>query len=83
MHHLRTGVRNNKRAGAVGALGFVGGKTRLTKQRRLLVARHAPDRQAIGDVWHRSRGAEVTDARSNLGQHLFWNGKQFQHVVVP
>src|SRR3546814_9329478 len=61
-------VHEHERPGAVGVLGHAGLEAGLSEQRRLLVARHAGDREAGRDPDTDRRGAEPARGGTHPGQ---------------
>ena len=83
MHAILTGIHQNKGAGAKGALGGSAVKARLSKKRRLLIARNPRDGHAIGQPGYALGAAQVTTRGDNLGQHRFGHIEQFQQLRIP
>ena len=79
---LGAGVGHDETAGAVGALAGALGKAALADQRRLLVARHASDRNWGAEplvVGH----AEVMGVVADFGQQGGGNIEVVQQLLIP
>ncbi len=69
--------------GPVGALGLPGRQAALADERGLLVARHARDREAVGEIRQAMRPAELAGAREDFGQYSGRDREEVAEVIGP
>jgi hypothetical protein len=76
------GVQKREAPGAVGRFQHAGRETGLPQRRRLLVARHAEDRDGVAEQ-RGVGGAEIRAGIQHLGQEALGDVQELQDIVVP